>query len=71
MNFEEMTEQALQFRSRYAELEEKQYRRAWRTEEIALGFMGDVGDQASSCSKVVFSKVFGATTILLVQERIV
>ncbi|MGL4610931.1 MAG: MazG nucleotide pyrophosphohydrolase domain-containing protein [Trueperaceae bacterium] len=45
-SFKDISERALQIRKRYAELEEKSYGRSWSNEEIALGFMGDVGDLA-------------------------
>ncbi len=31
-------------RQRYAALEERRYGRSWTREEVALGFVGDVGD---------------------------
>lgn len=33
-------------RARYGELEQKRYGRAWSTQEIMLGSVGDVGDLA-------------------------
>ena len=39
-----MTTRALEVRAQYAELERERYGRAWTAEEIALGFVGDVGD---------------------------
>ena len=41
-----MTARALEVRAQYAELERNRYGRAWTPEEIALGFVGDVGDLA-------------------------
>lgn len=39
-----MQERALAVRERYAAFEMAQYGRQWTPEEIALGFVGDVGD---------------------------
>lgn len=44
MNFEEAAELALNVRSDYERLETSRYGRAWNKEELALGFVGDVGD---------------------------
>ena len=44
MEFRELEQRALSIRGRYASLEERRYGRAWTREEIALGFVGDVGD---------------------------
>ena len=41
-----MQSQAREIRARYAELETGRYGREWTTEEIMLGFLGDVGDLA-------------------------
>jgi NTP pyrophosphatase (non-canonical NTP hydrolase) len=41
-----MEESALKLNELYEELEIKRYGRAWTTEELALGFVGDVGDLA-------------------------
>lgn len=46
MTFEELSERAMRVRSRYAALEQKRYGRSWNVEEVALGFVGDVGDLA-------------------------
>jgi NTP pyrophosphatase (non-canonical NTP hydrolase) len=46
MEFENLRDQARAVRARYAELESEHYGRAWTTEEIMLGFLGDVGDLA-------------------------
>ncbi|WP_372017090.1 nucleoside triphosphate pyrophosphohydrolase family protein [Pseudoxanthomonas sp. 10H] len=37
---------ALQLNALYEQLEVRKYGRAWTTEELALGFVGDVGDLA-------------------------
>lgn len=41
-----MQARARAVRSRYAEVEAEEYGRSWTTEEIMLGFLGDVGDLA-------------------------
>ena len=46
MDFAHMQEQARTVRARYAEVEAERYGRSWTTEEIMLGFLGDVGDLA-------------------------
>lgn len=46
MEFESLRDQARAVRARYAEVETERYGRAWTTEEIMLGFLGDVGDLA-------------------------
>jgi NTP pyrophosphatase (non-canonical NTP hydrolase) len=44
MEFCELEQRALAIRRQYASLEQRRYGRAWTREEIALGFVGDVGD---------------------------
>lgn len=44
MNLSEATQSAKQVRQLLGELETRRYRRRWNVEEIALGFVGDVGD---------------------------
>ncbi len=46
MNFKELQKRAMEIRKSYAELEKKKYGRSWTNQEIALGFVGDVGDLA-------------------------
>ncbi len=46
MDFQHMQERARAVRARYAEVEASEYGRSWTTEEIMLGFLGDVGDLA-------------------------
>ncbi|MBI5304072.1 MAG: nucleotide pyrophosphohydrolase [Chloroflexi bacterium] len=46
MEIRALSERALDVRNQYAELERANYGRAWTREEIALGFVGDVGDLA-------------------------
>lgn len=44
VQFSEMMERARNVREQYAEFEKKKYGAAWTNEELALGFVGDVGD---------------------------
>lgn len=44
MEFKELSSAALEVRKKYEALETKLYGRSWDTKEIALGFVGDVGD---------------------------
>jgi NTP pyrophosphatase (non-canonical NTP hydrolase) len=44
MEINSLIQRAVQVRQLYAESERKDYGRAWTNEEIALGFVGDVGD---------------------------
>ncbi|MEO7066527.1 MAG: nucleotide pyrophosphohydrolase [Rhodanobacter sp.] len=46
MNFSDLEHAALQLNDLYEQLETKRYGRVWTTPELALGFMGDVGDLA-------------------------
>lgn len=46
MTFRELEESALKLNELYEELEIKRYGRIWTTQELALGFVGDVGDLA-------------------------
>lgn len=46
MNFTDLEKSALMLNELYEQLEIKMYGRAWTTEELALGFVGDVGDLA-------------------------
>jgi NTP pyrophosphatase (non-canonical NTP hydrolase) len=46
MKFSDLEESALQLNALYERLEVKRYGRAWTTQELALGFVGDVGDLA-------------------------
>ena len=46
MDFQQMQERARTIRAQYAEVEASTYGRSWTTEEIMLGFLGDVGDLA-------------------------
>jgi NTP pyrophosphatase (non-canonical NTP hydrolase) len=44
MEFDDLLQRAVAIRTLYEELETKIHGRAWTKEEIALGFVGDVGD---------------------------
>lgn len=46
MNFTDLEKSALQLNELYEQLEIKMYGRVWTTQELALGFVGDVGDLA-------------------------
>lgn len=46
MNFTDLEKSALRLNELYEQLEIKMYGRTWTTEELALGFVGDVGDLA-------------------------
>jgi NTP pyrophosphatase (non-canonical NTP hydrolase) len=46
MEFSDLVERAMDIRQRYAKLERIKYGRVWTREDIALGFVGDVGDLA-------------------------
>jgi NTP pyrophosphatase (non-canonical NTP hydrolase) len=46
MNFSDLERAALRLNELYEELETKRWGRTWATEELALGFVGDVGDLA-------------------------
>jgi NTP pyrophosphatase (non-canonical NTP hydrolase) len=46
MEFQTLINRALDIRGRYEEKEKHLYGSAWTSEEIALGFVGDVGDLA-------------------------
>ncbi len=46
MDLTTLTQRAVSIRQEYAELERKRYGRSWTNEEVALGFVGDVGDLA-------------------------
>lgn len=44
MEFKQIIERAKEIREKYAQLELRKYGRKWTKEEIAQGFVGDVGD---------------------------
>ena len=46
MEFSALERSALQLNELYEKLEVKRYGRIWTTQELALGFVGDVGDLA-------------------------
>lgn len=43
MEFREIIERARQVKEKYAQLEKKNYGRAWSRGEVMMGFVGDVG----------------------------
>ncbi|MCA9895402.1 MAG: nucleotide pyrophosphohydrolase [Anaerolineae bacterium] len=44
MDFKQLASRAAEIRAKYREFEQSKYGRSWSDEEIALGFVGDVGD---------------------------
>lgn len=46
VKFSDLEKSALQLNELYEQLEIKMYGRTWTTQELALGFVGDVGDLA-------------------------
>ncbi|MBC7878550.1 MAG: nucleotide pyrophosphohydrolase [Anaerolineales bacterium] len=46
MEFQKLIDQAISIRKQYSEKEQSLYGSSWTSEEIALGFVGDVGDLA-------------------------
>jgi NTP pyrophosphatase (non-canonical NTP hydrolase) len=46
MDFQTLTQRAAQIRQQCALMEQKRYGATWTNEELALGFVGDVGDLA-------------------------
>lgn len=46
MDFQELSQRALTVRDQYRAFEQKEYGASWSPEELALGFVGDVGDLA-------------------------
>jgi NTP pyrophosphatase (non-canonical NTP hydrolase) len=44
MEFQKLVAKSLEIRQKYALLEEKRHGASWTNEELALGFVGDVGD---------------------------
>jgi NTP pyrophosphatase (non-canonical NTP hydrolase) len=46
MEFNDLIQRALSIRARYRAYEQEQYGIPWSNEELALGFVGDVGDLA-------------------------
>ena len=46
MMFEDLLQKAVAVRQLYAKYEKEHYGSSWTTAEIALGFVGDVGDLA-------------------------
>jgi NTP pyrophosphatase (non-canonical NTP hydrolase) len=52
MELKDISKRALEIKTRYAELNVQKYGRDWTTEEVAQGFVGDVGD----LTKLVMAK---------------
>jgi NTP pyrophosphatase (non-canonical NTP hydrolase) len=46
MDFQKVIERAVEIRKHYEQKEKQLYGSSWTSEEIALGFVGDVGDLA-------------------------
>jgi len=46
MEFQKIIDRSIEIRKQYEAKEKKLYDSAWTSEEIALGFVGDVGDLA-------------------------
>jgi NTP pyrophosphatase (non-canonical NTP hydrolase) len=46
MEFQELSVRAISIRELYEEIEKEQYGQPWTSEQIMLGFVGDVGDLA-------------------------
>lgn len=44
MDFKQISQKAIKVRDKYSELEKKKYGNEWTREQIAQGFVGDVGD---------------------------
>jgi NTP pyrophosphatase (non-canonical NTP hydrolase) len=44
MDFKKITERAIGIRNKYSKLEKELYGKEWTREQIAEGFVGDVGD---------------------------
>jgi len=44
VEYRDLLQRAIEIRRQYAKLEQMRYGRSWTSEEVALGFVGDVGD---------------------------
>ena len=44
MDFKQISQKDIEIRNKYSELEKKKYGKEWTREQIAQGFVGDVGD---------------------------
>lgn len=51
MNLNDLQKSALELNALYEQLTTKRHGRAWTTEELALGFVGDVGDLAKLANR--------------------
>ncbi len=65
MEFPQLIERAVAIRAQYAAMEQMQYGRSWTAEDVALGFVGDVGD----LMKLVMAKS-GVRTIPETDEKL-
>ncbi len=65
MEFRDLIQRALDIRQHYQQYEKEHYQREWTDEELALGFVGDVGDLV----KLVQAKN-GVRTIDNVDEKL-
>jgi NTP pyrophosphatase (non-canonical NTP hydrolase) len=52
MDIKKLTERAMEIRKKYMELEKLTHGRSWTRSEVALGFIGDVGN----LTKIVMAK---------------
>ncbi len=46
MEFQQLIQRAIEIRNQFAAKEQEQFGSVWNNEEIALGFVGDMGDLA-------------------------
>ena len=46
MEFQKIIDRAIHIRKQYEEKEKQQYGSSWTSEEVTLGFVGDIGDLA-------------------------
>ncbi len=44
MEFQELAKRAMKIRNKYADIEKSKIGREWTTQEIMMGFVGDIGD---------------------------
>jgi hypothetical protein len=49
MECSNLIQRALAIRRQYREFEQRTYGTSWTNEELALGFVGDVGDRERFC----------------------
>jgi hypothetical protein len=53
LKFQKIIERAMYIRGQYEAKEKQQFGSAWTSEEVALGFVGDVGDLEISFSRTM------------------